>query len=60
MDRSGPIRRQLLGASTGGQGYTSPSDLDVPLRKYILDRMDEDAVKRCTDQMISMSSDARL
>ncbi len=35
MDRCDPIRRQLLGASTGGYGYTSPSDDDVPLRTWI-------------------------
>lgn len=31
-----PIRRQLLGASaTGGRGYTSPTDEDVPLKAWI-------------------------
>lgn len=36
MDRCDPIRRQLLGASpTGGYGYTSPTDEDVPLRGWL-------------------------
>ena len=40
-----PIRRQLLGASpTGGFGYTSPSDEDVPLRAWLVDHLGEDAV----------------
>lgn len=31
-----PIRRQLLGESvTGGRGYTSPTDADVPLKTWI-------------------------
>lgn len=31
-----PIRRQLLGESvTGGRGYTSPTDGDVPLKEWI-------------------------
>ncbi|MBT6278126.1 MAG: hypothetical protein HOI95_28830 [Chromatiales bacterium] len=31
-----PIRRQLLGASpTGGRGYTSPTEDDVPLKRWI-------------------------
>ena len=38
MERCGPIRRQLLGASTSGAGYTSPTDQDVPLRQWMLDR----------------------
>ena len=33
-----PIRRQLLGESaTGGRGYTSPTDADVPLKAWIED-----------------------
>jgi ectoine hydroxylase len=36
LDRSGPIRRQLLGAGpTGARGYTSPLPEDVPLRTYM-------------------------
>ena len=44
MDRCDPIRRQLLGASTGGLGYTSPSDEDVPLRAWIREHAGEEAV----------------
>ena len=44
MDRCDPIRRQLLGASTGGFGYTSPSDADVPLKGWIKEHMGEAAV----------------
>ncbi len=45
LDRSDPIRRQLLGASaTGGHGYTSPKDADVPLREWIRDNIGEEAV----------------
>lgn len=47
MDRSDPIRRQLLGASpTGGYGYTSPTDDDVPLRGWIREHVGEAAVAR--------------
>ena len=36
LHRSGPIRRQLLGAGpTGARGYTSPLPEDVPLRTYM-------------------------
>jgi len=45
MDRCDPIRRQLLGASpTGGYGYTSPTDEDVPLRGWIREHLGEQAV----------------
>ena len=44
MDRCDPVRRQLLGASTGGFGYTSPSDEDVPLRAWIRAHAGEAAV----------------
>ena len=40
-----PIRGQLLGASpTGGFGYTSPSDEDVPLRAWLVEHLGEAAV----------------
>lgn len=40
-----PIRRQLFGASaTGGYGYTSPKDDDVPLRAWIREHVGEEAV----------------
>lgn len=44
MDRHDPIRRQLLGASSGGMGYTSPGDNDVPLRGWIREHVGEAAV----------------
>jgi ectoine hydroxylase-related dioxygenase (phytanoyl-CoA dioxygenase family) len=44
MDRCDPIRRQLLGAGTGGFGYTSPSDADVPLKTWIREHLGEAAV----------------
>ena len=40
-----PIRQQLYGASvTGGRGYTSPKDEDVPLRTWIGEHLGEAAV----------------
>jgi hypothetical protein len=45
IDRCDPIRRQLLGASpTGGHGYTSPTDEDVPLRTWLREHLGEAAV----------------
>jgi ectoine hydroxylase-related dioxygenase (phytanoyl-CoA dioxygenase family) len=45
MERCDPIRRQLLGASpTGGYGYTSPTDEDVPLRTWLREHLGEAAV----------------
>lgn len=45
LERSDPIRRQLLGASaTGGHGYSSPKDEDVPLRTWIREHVGEAAV----------------
>jgi Phytanoyl-CoA dioxygenase (PhyH) len=45
MDRCDPIRRQLLGASpSGGYGYTSPTEADVPLRAWIREHLGEAAV----------------
>ena len=35
MGRCDPIRRQLLGAGTGGMGYTSPGPEDVPLKAWM-------------------------
>lgn len=47
MERCDPIRRQLLGASaTGGHGYTSPTDADVPLRGWLREHLGEEAVAR--------------
>ena len=45
MERSNPIRRQLLGASpSGGHGYTSPRDEDVPLKAWIEEHLGATAV----------------
>jgi ectoine hydroxylase-related dioxygenase (phytanoyl-CoA dioxygenase family) len=45
MDRCDPIRQQLLGASaTGGRGYTSPEDVDIPLRAWLSEHLGEEAV----------------
>jgi hypothetical protein len=44
MDQCDPIRRQLLGASTGGYGYTSPRDEDVPLKTWLSGHLGEEAV----------------
>ena len=45
LDRCDPIRRQLLGVSnTGGLGYTSPSDEDVPLKAWLEEHLGEKAV----------------
>ena len=46
MDKSDPIRQQILGKSTGGMGYTSPGDKDVPLRAWIQENIGSDAVAR--------------
>lgn len=46
LEGSDPIRRQLLGdGPTGGFGYTSPSDEDVPLREWIREHLGEEAIK---------------
>jgi phytanoyl-CoA dioxygenase PhyH len=45
MERCDPIRRQLLGASlSGGYGYTSPTDEDVPLRTWLREHLGEATV----------------
>ena len=44
IDRCDPIRRQLLGASTGGHGYTSPTDEDVPLKLWMAEHLGEEAI----------------
>lgn len=46
MDKSDPIRQQILGKSMGGMGYTSPGDKDVPLRSWIQENMGSDAAAR--------------
>lgn len=42
-ERSDPIRRQILGAGTGANGYYSPSDADVPLRVWLREHSPEEA-----------------
>ena len=42
--RCGPIRRQLLGAATGANGYFDPTEADVPLRTWIGAHFGADAV----------------
>lgn len=45
MDRCDPIQRQLLRASpTGGHGYSSPKDIDVPLRAWMHQQVGEQAL----------------
>jgi ectoine hydroxylase-related dioxygenase (phytanoyl-CoA dioxygenase family) len=45
LDRCGPIRRQLLGASaSGGHGYSSPQADDVPLRVWLEEHLDPQTV----------------
>ena len=39
-----PIRRQLLGASHDGHGYSSPSEEDVPLKHWIAKHLGAEAV----------------
>ena len=46
MERSDPIRQQILGKSTGGHGYTSPGEKDVPLRTWIQENLGPEAVAR--------------
>jgi len=46
MEDSDPIRQQILGKSTGGHGFTSPSETDVPLRAWIQENLGSDAVAR--------------
>lgn len=44
FERADPIRRQLLGyAPTGGYGYTSPTDADVPLRVFLRQHLGAEA-----------------
>jgi ectoine hydroxylase-related dioxygenase (phytanoyl-CoA dioxygenase family) len=46
MERCDPIRRQLLGASpSGGHGYTSPTEEDVPLRGWLREHLGEAAAR---------------
>lgn len=44
MERSDPIRRQMLGAHTSALGLTTPKDEDVPLRDWMREHLGEEAV----------------
>ena len=45
LDRCDPIRKQLLGVSySGGFGYTSPSEEDIPLKAWLEENLGEEAV----------------
>ena len=44
MERSDPIRRQLLGAKTGAVGTSSPKAEDVPLRFWMEEHLGEETV----------------
>ena len=45
LDRCDPIQQQLLGVShSGGHGYSSPKDEDVPLRGWLHENIGETAV----------------
>lgn len=46
MERADPVRQQIMGKSTGGHGYTSPSEKDVPLRAWIQEHLGAEAVAR--------------
>lgn len=46
IEHSDPIRQQILGKSTGGMGYTSPGEKDVPLRSWIQENLGSEAVAR--------------
>ena len=39
IDQCDPIRQQLLGASTGGMGYTSPQERAVPLKPWLSEHL---------------------
>ena len=46
IDRSDPIRRQLLGVSpNGGFGYTSPAEEDVPLKSWLTEHLGAQALR---------------
>ena len=44
MERSDPIRRQLLGATTSSLALTTPTDADVPLRDWIQTHLGDEAI----------------
>ncbi len=45
LDRCDPIQQQLLGVShSGGHGYSSPKESDVPLRTWLTEHLGAEAV----------------
>ena len=44
FDQCDPIQRQLLGVSSGGMGYTSPEDRDVPLKLWLKEQLGRSAL----------------
>lgn len=44
FDQCDPIQRQLLGDSSGGMGYTSPEDRDVPLKLWLKEQLGRSAL----------------
>ncbi len=44
FDQCDPIQRQLLGTSSGGMGYTSPEDSDVPLKPWLREHLGQSAL----------------
>lgn len=46
METVNPIRQQLLGKSSGGMGYTSPCESDVPLRSWLVNNLGIENVPR--------------
>ena len=46
MDKSDPIRQQILEKSIGGIGYTTLGDKDVPLRAWIQENLGSKVVAR--------------
>ena len=56
MERSDPIRRQLLGAKTRAVGCTSPQPEDVPLRAWMEDHLGEEAVADKHTRLVGATS----
>jgi ectoine hydroxylase len=44
MERSDPIRRQLLGDGVNANGHFTPTDADVPLRVWLKEHRPEDGI----------------
>lgn len=56
MERSDPIRRQLLGAKTGPVGLTSPKPEDIPLRFWMEEHLGEEAVADHYPRLVGATS----